>query len=50
MKTCWTFACALLLGTRVTFGLAAEPDRTTIPACMIIDDPAPFFNCHWVNG
>ena len=49
MKTFRSLACALLLGTLVTSGLAAESDRATIPACMIVDDPAPFFNCHWVN-
>lgn len=23
--------------------------KAAIPACMIVNDPAPFFNCHWVN-
>ena len=49
MKTRWHFVCVLLLGVLAPFGLAAEGDRATIPACMIVDDPAPFFNCYWVN-
>ena len=49
MKTLRTLISVVLLGVLVPFGLAAEGNRGTVPACMIIDDPAPFFNCHWVN-
>lgn len=49
MRTCFAFACSIVLGTlfACTHSLAAgEP---TIPACVIVDDPAPFVNNHWVN-
>lgn len=49
MRTCWILACAAQLGAILLGGPAAAADQATIPACMIIDDPAPFINCHWVN-
>jgi hypothetical protein len=30
-------------------GASLAADGAKIPACMIVDDAAPFFNCHWVN-
>jgi len=51
MRLSWTLVlnCAPLLCTFSLCGLVAAADRATVPACMIVDDPAPFINCHWVN-
>lgn len=50
MKTCWTLVSALLWGTLLPLGPAGAAERATIPACMIVDDPAPFFNCFYTHA